>query len=174
MYYNRRKPLLVAGHRTVVCDLILNLKGATPLHTKEAIQSAMDMSLFVLNSYLADLSDEELMLRPSPECNHLNWQLGHLISSEVHLVNSICPGKGATLPEGFAEQYDKSTTGSDDPAQFRDKGELQALFTEVRAATLAACGKIARPRISMARAPNGSEKNSRKRDNCLSLSGPTR
>ena len=62
------------------------------MHTKDALQSAMDMSLHVLKTYVSDLSDEDLMRRPSEGSNHLAWQLGHLISSEVSLLNSVCPG----------------------------------------------------------------------------------
>jgi hypothetical protein len=69
------------------------------MKTKEAIRSTMDMSLFVLNTYLSDFDDADLMRRPAEGCNHLAWQLGHLISSEAQLVDSICPGKGGKLPD---------------------------------------------------------------------------
>lgn len=105
------------------------------MKSKDALRSAMDMSLFVLNSYVSDMSDEELMQRPTAGCNHLAWQLGHLISSEVNLLNSICPGKGAELPEGFAEKHAKEACGSDDPSQFCSKQEYVDLFQTVRAAT---------------------------------------
>jgi len=98
----------------------------------------MDMSLFVLNTYIGDLSDTELMERPHPACNHVAWQLGHLISSEVSLLESICPGRAAALPAGFAEQHAKETCRENNPAEFQGKAAYQELFTKVRAATLAA------------------------------------
>lgn len=112
------------------------------MNTKEAIQSAMDMSLYVLNAYLSDLSDADLMRRPGAGCNHLAWQLGHLISSEVNLLNSVCPGKGAELPAGFAEQHSKEMAGSDDASKFFKKQEYQDLFQKVRTATLKALAEI--------------------------------
>jgi hypothetical protein len=108
------------------------------MDTKEVIRASMDMGLFVLNAYVSDLSDAELMQRPGPGCNHLAWQLGHLISSEVSLLDSMFPGKAATLPDGFADRHAKEACGSDDPADFCTKQEYLDLFQQVRAATLEA------------------------------------
>jgi hypothetical protein len=108
------------------------------MNAREVLRTTMDMSLFVLNQYLSDLDDADLLRRPAPGCNHIAWQLGHLISSEVHLVNAVCPGKGAELPAGFAQAHSKEATGVDDPAKFASKQEYQALFDKVRAATRAA------------------------------------
>ncbi|MCA9174295.1 MAG: DinB family protein [Planctomycetales bacterium] len=112
------------------------------MDTKEAIQASMDLSLYVLNQYLSDLDDADLMVRPGPGCNHLAWQLGHLIASEVQLLESVAPGKAATLPEGFAEAHGKDQAGEDDPSKFRSKAEYLELFGTVRAATLAALKQL--------------------------------
>lgn len=112
------------------------------MNTKEAIRSTMDMSLFVLNTYISDLDDADLMRRPGPGCNHLAWQLGHLISSESQLVDSVCPGKGGKLPDGFTAAHSKEMTGVDDPAKFLTKAEYQQLFDKVRAATVAALEEL--------------------------------
>ena len=112
------------------------------MNTKEALQTSMDMSLHVLMTYVDDLSDEELMQRPHQECNHLAWQLGHLISSEVRLLESIFPGKGAELPEGFEEKHSKETIGENDPAKFCTKDEYCDLYKKVREATLQALAEF--------------------------------
>ena len=108
------------------------------MNTKEALRTTMDVSLTVLKRYISDLSDADLMQRPGPRCNHLAWQLGHLISSEVALLNSVCPGKAAELPAGFAEKHGKEKTTVDDPKQFLTKQEYIDVFTKVREATVAA------------------------------------
>jgi hypothetical protein len=108
------------------------------MDTKEALRSAMDVSLFVLKTYVGDLEDADLMIRPSKGCNHLAWQLGHLISSEVSLLDSVCPGKAAELPDGFAEQHAKQSCQIDDPGKFHTKQEYLDLYDRVRASTLAA------------------------------------
>ena len=92
----------------------------------------------VLNSYISDLEDADLMRRPGPGCNHLAWQLGHLIASEIHLLESIAPGSGIELPEGFAASHSKEHCENDDPAAFQSKAQYQALLDRVRAATLKA------------------------------------
>ncbi len=112
------------------------------MNTQEALRSTMDMSLQVLTTYVSDLSDAELVRRPDPGCNHLAWQLGHLINSEVQLLNAVCPGKAAPLPEGFAAQHSQETAASDDPAQFRSRQEYVDLFQQVRAATQAALATL--------------------------------
>jgi hypothetical protein len=105
------------------------------MDAKEAFRSTMHAGLFVLERYVSDLSDADLMQRP-PGCNHLAWQLGHLISSESGLVNMIRPGQGAELPAGFAEAHAKANNGSNDPAQFRTKQEYIDLYRQVREQTL--------------------------------------
>lgn len=112
------------------------------MNTHDAIKSSMDLSLFVLQQYVSDLTDAELLQRPAPGCNHLAWQLGHLISSEAGLLNSVCPGKAVELPAGFAEQHSKEQAGNDDPKAFCTKQEYLDLFTQVRQATLAALNSL--------------------------------
>ena len=118
------------------------LTRSLPLNTKEAIKSSLDISLHVLNTYISDFSDAELLERPGSACNHLAWQLGHLIASEVQLLESICPGKAASLPDGFAEKHSKETTGDNDAANFCTKAEYEELFATVRSATLKALEEI--------------------------------
>ena len=72
------------------------------MNTKDAIRQTYDLSHRVVNGYLGDFTDEELMQRPGEGCNHVAWQLGHLISSECSLLNMVAPGAAPELPEGFA------------------------------------------------------------------------
>src|SRR5262245_3659262 len=98
------------------------------MNAKDAMRMSMDMGLMVLKKYLGDLSDADLMQRPGPGCNHLAWQLGHLINSEVGLLSSICPGKAPQLPAGFAEQHSKETAQIDDPKKFCTKQQYLDLY----------------------------------------------
>ena len=111
------------------------------MNTQEAIGTTLQTSSMVLNSYFGDLTDAELIMRPADGCNHLAWQLGHLIASECNLLEMICPGGAAELPAGFAEQHSKERNGEDDPAKFCSKQEYLDLFDKVHAATLAALAK---------------------------------
>ena len=108
------------------------------MNARDAIKLSIDSAKFVTLEYLADLSDEDMLQRPHPECNHIKWQIGHLISSEHQMINAVCPGSMPALPEGFAERYTKETASSDDPAAFDSKADLRRLLEEQREGTLQA------------------------------------
>lgn len=107
-----------------------------------AIKNSLSMAQMVGMAYLGDLSDEELMQRPHAKCNHLNWQVGHLIASEYQMMSQIAGDSMPALPEGFAEKYTKEAASSDDPSQFATKAELMAAYETTRAATLAELEKV--------------------------------
>ena len=104
---------------------------------KDVLKQTLNMSAFVLKTYVGDLSDAELMTRPGPGCNHIAWQLGHLIASECGLMESIRPGSAPELPAGFKEQHGKEAAGSDDPSKFLTKQQYLDLTDKVHAATVA-------------------------------------
>ena len=95
------------------------------MNAKDAIRSSANLSSTVLKTYISDLDDADLMRRPSEGCNHLAWQLGHLISSEVQLLEKAAPGRGTKLPDGFAEAHSKEACKNDDPAKFPRKEHVR-------------------------------------------------
>lgn len=107
------------------------------MNTKDTLRETLKLSHMVLKSYVGDLTDADLLRRPGPGCNHVAWQLGHLIASECGLMNGIQAGAAPELPVGFAERHSKQTVGSDDPKQFGTKQEYLDLTEKVHAATLA-------------------------------------
>src|SRR5688572_22302741 len=108
----------------------------------DILKQHLDSADMISLGYLNDLSDKEFMQRPHPACNHINWQVGHLIVSENQLMNSILPNVMPPLPPGFAEKYSRETIKSDDPAAFASKDELMRVQKEQRAGTLAALKKV--------------------------------
>ena len=112
------------------------------MNVKEVIAATLDTSSMVLNAYIGDLSDADLMVRPAEGCNHVAWQLGHLISSEAMLLGMVAPGAAPELPEGFAEKHSKEQSGDDNPANFCSKQEYLDLFDKVHAATKTALEKV--------------------------------
>jgi hypothetical protein len=113
------------------------------MNSREAIRLSLDTGHMVALAYVQDLSDADLMRRACPGINHINWQLGHLIVAENHMVNQACPGAMPPLPAGFAEKYTKETAASDNSAQFCSKDELVQAAGEQRAGTLAALATLA-------------------------------
>ncbi len=107
-----------------------------------ALRSSLGISEFLVNSYLADLSDQDCLLRPAPGANHILWQLGHLVAAEHGLVEACVPGSMPPLPADFAGKYTAETASSDNLADFHSKSELLELFTKQRQGTLAALSKL--------------------------------
>ena len=61
------------------------------MNAQDVLKTNHATSTMVLKSYVSDLTDAELMSRPGPGCNHIAWQLGHLIASECHLLETVVP-----------------------------------------------------------------------------------
>jgi hypothetical protein len=103
---------------------------------KDAVRSSLNIADFMANGYLADITADELLMRPVPDANHIAWQLGHLITAERHLVETSVPGSMPELPAGFAERYGRGKPVTDNPADFLPKDEYLRLAKDIRAATL--------------------------------------
>lgn len=108
------------------------------MQASDAIKQSYNLSHMVLNSYVGDLSDDELRMRPHAGCNHIAWQLGHLIHSEISLLDSIAPGHAVELPAGFAEKHSKENAASNDSGDFHTRDEYMSLFAKIKDATFAA------------------------------------
>ena len=94
------------------------------MNAKDVIRNNLGLSDFVFQGLLADLSDEDLLVRPVASANHIAWQLGHLIVSENNLINAVCPGSMPELPQGFSESH----TSSDSDEGYLAKQEYLDLF----------------------------------------------
>lgn len=106
------------------------------MHAKDVILQSFGLNDNILNAYLGDLSDSDLLLRPVPGQNHIAWQLGHLISSERAMVEAVKPGSCPPLPAGFDEAHDtKTAPKSDDASKFLGKDRYLELYRAQRAAT---------------------------------------
>jgi len=112
------------------------------MNARDAVKLSIDTGNMISMAYIEDLNDKDLLRRPSPGCNHINWQIGHLISSEHRMGNTVAPGSMPELPAGFDARYTKETAAIDDPAKFCTKAELLAVYKQQRAATLAALAKV--------------------------------
>jgi len=112
------------------------------MNTRQALKSSINGGQKIVDAYLSDLADADLLVRPIPGTNHIAWQLGHLIGSEHSMLEAICPGSMPKLPAGFKERHDKKAAASDNPKDFLTKDEYLKLYNEQRAATLAALDRM--------------------------------
>lgn len=107
------------------------------MNAKDVIEYNSGMAQQVVQGYLGDLSDSDLMMRPVPGMNHIAWQLGHLINSEHEALGAV-GARMPALPADFAARHTTEAASSDDPAKFYKKAEYLELMGKVRAAGLAA------------------------------------
>jgi DinB superfamily len=115
------------------------------MNAREAIRCNLAMSNMITQSYLGDLTDQELLVRPVPGANHIAWQLGHLLSEEHEMVESVCPNSMPALPAGFAQKYTKETARLDSPADFHSKSVYMGALEEQRSGTLKALERLTDP-----------------------------
>ena len=108
---------------------------------KNLLHQAIEMSDWITRSYVQDLTDAQLLVRPATGANHIAWQLGHAIGSMRGMLVAL--GQPAPqLPDGFEAAYTRETSDSDDPAKFATKDQYLALLDAMKAASLAAVDAI--------------------------------
>jgi DinB superfamily len=103
---------------------------------KDVIRQTLDMSDFILNKYLDDLSDADLRLMPVEGMHPIALQLGHLIVAERMFNEFVRPGAAPALPEGFAEAHDLKNKSLDDSG-FVSKEKYLELLAAQRSTTKA-------------------------------------
>jgi hypothetical protein len=111
------------------------------MNAKDTIRAALQTNQNLMNMTLADLSDQDLLVRPVPNANHIAWQLGHLVLAEHTVIKSL-GGTPPELPAGFADQHGKQMANSDATTGFATKAKYVELLNQARAATLAATDKL--------------------------------
>jgi hypothetical protein len=108
-----------------------------------AVKIALNSTHDLMNMYLSDLSDADLLVRPVPAANHIAWQIGHLIHSEKQLVIQELPDAAyPELPAGFSERHANKNAGAESTQGFATKAEYLDLLKRTHAATLAALDKL--------------------------------
>jgi hypothetical protein len=112
------------------------------MNAKDAIRNTLDMSDMIVESYVGDLEDSDLLVRPVPGMNHIAWQVGHLIANERRFIEMVRPGTSPALPEGFEDAHGKDAARSDDGGKFLTRDGYLALWKAQRVATRAAIDAV--------------------------------
>ncbi len=105
------------------------------MHSKIMISHSLGMADHLLNAYVADLSDSEILLQPIAGMNHIAWQIGHLISAERMFAETVKPGASPALPAGFDDLHSRTDTRGTKPEQFHAKSVYMDLYKAQRDAT---------------------------------------
>jgi hypothetical protein len=107
------------------------------MDTRQALRSGIAGGQSIVDAYLGDLTDADLLVRPVPGTNHIAWQLGHLIAAENMMMDMVRPKSMPELPAGFREKHAKETATSDDPKAFCTKAQYLDAMKKQRQGTLA-------------------------------------
>jgi hypothetical protein len=107
------------------------------MNGRDVIKTALTATQNLVSWYLSDLADADLLVRPVLGANHIAWQLGHLTTSEIHLVKEQLPDAVyPELPAGFVDQHKPTAAKNDGAQNFRTKGEYLDQFNKVRSTTV--------------------------------------
>src|ERR1700681_3612633 len=107
------------------------------MDTRGALKNGMGSAQSIVDAYLGDLTDADLLVRAVPGINHLAWQLGHIIAAEHSMLEMVKPGSMPPLPPGFAAKHNKEAAKRDDAKAFCTKAEYIDAMKKQRAGTLA-------------------------------------
>ena len=76
----------------------------------------------MIDMFLKDFSDADMLFRPAKTANHAIWQMGHLANSVRSMVTTCDPS--VVFPFQDDTRFGKSKASIDDPAFFPNKAEL--------------------------------------------------
>jgi hypothetical protein len=116
----------------------------------QVLLEALSTSRFVMSSYLGDLTDDDLLVRPVDGAHNAAWQLGHLICSEAHMIEGIRPQAQKLVSADFARRHDKSRAFEPAELWAVSKSEYLSLMELVRSATLNLLEELSEEELSAA------------------------
>jgi hypothetical protein len=104
---------------------------------KDVIRQTIGAADQILESYLKDLTDADLLVVPVEGMNPIAWQLGHLIHADRYFTEQVKPGSSPAMPEGWEEAHGKETSSPNAFKPVATKDEYLKAFKAQREATLA-------------------------------------
>lgn len=120
------------------------------MNTHQVLFEMLSTSRFVMSSYLEDLTDDDLLVRPVEGAHNAAWQLGHLICSESQMIGGIRPQAQTLLSGDFARRHDKSRAFEPAEQWAVSKSEYLRLMELVRSATLSLLRELSEEDLSAA------------------------
>ncbi|CAN5476463.1 hypothetical protein BH11PLA2_BH11PLA2_29930 [soil metagenome] len=82
----------------------------------------------MIDSFLKDFSDADMLFRPAKTANHAIWQMGHLTNSVRGMVTKCDPNVAFEFEDDT--RFGKSKASIDDPAFFPSKAEILGRFDQ--------------------------------------------
>lgn len=105
----------------------------------EAIASSLESTGQMMELFLSDLDDRDILICPVEGANHIAWQVGHLISSEKFMMTGNLPGVHyENSPQDFDSTHSRESTCKTSTHGFLSKDAYLDQFRKTRSATLKA------------------------------------
>ncbi|MBN2583433.1 MAG: DinB family protein [Planctomycetes bacterium] len=98
----------------------------------DQVTSIRDMTLATFN----DLAPDERLFQPAPGLNHAVWLLGHIATSQDHLILDFCTGK-PLLPARYNELFAMGSRLLEDSSGYPRTDEMLERLAAGYEATLA-------------------------------------
>lgn len=124
------------------------------MNARDAIKMGLTSTQDMVQKYLSDLSDQDLLVRPVPAANNIAWQMGHMIASEAWMGGLIPGAKYPELPAGIASQMDGKSANMTPPGGYPKKAEYLDWFNKVRKATVEAVDRLSESDLDEATPPD--------------------
>lgn len=94
--------------------------------TLSAIEPGLNALEFTREATLklaAEITDEQMLHRPTPEANHTAWLLGHIAYADNGFRSKLS-GSPSVIPESYEALFGMGSTPSDDASIYPSKAEL--------------------------------------------------
>ena len=98
----------------------------------DAIAHSLSVSSTLLHRYVADLTPEEYLHRPTDKSNCTAWLIGHLILSERSALKALAVSELPALPASDFEKRFSRDEGCPQASEFGDVANLMPLFDKHR------------------------------------------
>ena len=98
------------------------------MHFADLLSKNVLQTKGMINQFLKDFSDADMLYRPAKTANHASWQVGHLANATRNMVSACDPG--VAFPFEDDARFGKSKASIDDAAFFPAKGELLGRFDQ--------------------------------------------
>lgn len=103
---------------------------------KDALKYWLTSTRDMLGMFLAELSDDDLQVRPVPTANNIAWQIGHLIASET-VLGAELGIKYPAIPPVIQVLGSGASSQTHPDGGKLTKAQYLELFNSIRGATIA-------------------------------------
>ncbi len=105
----------------------------TTISAMEPGLNALAFARGVTTKLAEDIAEDQMTHRPTPNCNHTAWLLGHLAYADDGFYTKLS-GNDSVIPENFEVLFGMGTTPSDDACLYPSKAELLEVLEKSHAA----------------------------------------